>query len=271
MTIAPAPWAVRRLVNVWLVSNSARRVRWNRSILPVVVGDRGNVRRCSIPYWRQVASNSTSTGGAKNRPVNTPASPRIAGSLEASESLRAHVRRWDARRGRLPASRLTTTEVSSHLTQAQYGPLWRFALFRSAHHGLTVSRRKLGFIDYNGAPPDAGRSEGSHPVACSLRVGAVNASLRGRFVTRCRRTTGARSSALQTSAHVDVDGYVVGSCIIDPQASTMSRPGPTLFHQAIVVAERARHPHRMLYAIDPVPRKHHSSWISSDRQTAKGR
>ena len=60
------------------VGNSARRVRWNRSIFPVVVGDRGAVSRCSMPFSRQIRSKSTSIGGCPNRPVNTlPLSVRI--------------------------------------------------------------------------------------------------------------------------------------------------------------------------------------------------
>jgi hypothetical protein len=60
------------------VSNSARRVRWNRSILPVVVGDRGWVNKCSMPFSRQIRSNNTSVGGVKNFPVNTrPLSVKI--------------------------------------------------------------------------------------------------------------------------------------------------------------------------------------------------
>ena len=54
-------------------------MRWNRSILPVVVGDRGWVNRCVIPFSRQIRSNNTSTGGWLNRPVNTlPLSVRIS-------------------------------------------------------------------------------------------------------------------------------------------------------------------------------------------------
>jgi hypothetical protein len=50
----------------------------DRSIFPVVVGERGAVSRCSIPFSRQIRSNSTSTGGWWNRPVNTfPLSVRI--------------------------------------------------------------------------------------------------------------------------------------------------------------------------------------------------
>ena len=60
------------------VRNSVRIARWNRSTFPVVVGDRGWVSRCSIPFSRQIRSKSTSTGGWLNRPVNTfPLSVRI--------------------------------------------------------------------------------------------------------------------------------------------------------------------------------------------------
>jgi hypothetical protein len=70
--------AVLSVRNTWVVSNSVRRVRWNRSILPVVVGERGAVRRCSMPFSRQIRSKRTSTGGWWNRPVNTfPLSVRI--------------------------------------------------------------------------------------------------------------------------------------------------------------------------------------------------
>ena len=44
----------------------------SRSILPVVVGDLGLVRRGVMPFSRQIRSNSTSAGrGLMNRPVNT--------------------------------------------------------------------------------------------------------------------------------------------------------------------------------------------------------
>ena len=45
-------------------------------------------------------------------------------------------------RERLPASGLTRIEASSHLTQLQFGPLWRLALFRSAHDTLTDRRQR---------------------------------------------------------------------------------------------------------------------------------
>jgi hypothetical protein len=44
---------------------------WNRSTFPVVVGVRGLVLRATMPFSRQIRSNSTSTGrGCWNRPVN---------------------------------------------------------------------------------------------------------------------------------------------------------------------------------------------------------
>jgi hypothetical protein len=42
--------------------NSRRRLWWNRSILPVVVGDRGAVWRWEMPFSLQIRSNNTSTG-----------------------------------------------------------------------------------------------------------------------------------------------------------------------------------------------------------------
>jgi hypothetical protein len=41
-------------------------VRWNRSILPVVVGDRTLVKQQVMPFWRQIRSNSTSDGIARS-------------------------------------------------------------------------------------------------------------------------------------------------------------------------------------------------------------
>jgi len=40
--------------------NSFFRVLWNRSPFPVVVGDRGAVNKCWIPFSRQTRSNNTS-------------------------------------------------------------------------------------------------------------------------------------------------------------------------------------------------------------------
>jgi hypothetical protein len=58
--------------------NSRRSVLWNRSTLPVVVGDRGAVSRCLMPFSRHIRSNSTSAVPLPNRPVNTlPLSVRI--------------------------------------------------------------------------------------------------------------------------------------------------------------------------------------------------
>ena len=51
--------------------NSRRSVLCHRSTLPVVVGDRGAVRRCLMPFSRQIRSNKTSIGLAENRPVST--------------------------------------------------------------------------------------------------------------------------------------------------------------------------------------------------------
>ena len=44
-----------------------------------MVGERGWVKRCVIPFSRQIRSNNTSTGGWLNRPVNTlPLSVKIS-------------------------------------------------------------------------------------------------------------------------------------------------------------------------------------------------
>src|SRR4029079_13021209 len=49
------------------------------STLPVVVGDRGAVRMCLMPFSRQIRSNSTSPVPGPNRPGNTlPLSVRIS-------------------------------------------------------------------------------------------------------------------------------------------------------------------------------------------------
>ena len=57
-----AAWACPRLVDAASARNSSRRVRWKRSIFPVVVGERTPVSRCVMPFWRQIRSNSTSDG-----------------------------------------------------------------------------------------------------------------------------------------------------------------------------------------------------------------
>ena len=63
-------------------SNSSRRkVRWNRSTFPVVVGDAGSVSRWAMPLWRQILSNNTSPP-RPNRPVNC-----LALSVNASSGI----------------------------------------------------------------------------------------------------------------------------------------------------------------------------------------
>ena len=76
---ALACWAALMLVNGYAPArNSARRLGWKRSIFPIVVGLRGWVSRCSMPFCRQIASKSPSTGGWLKRPVNTlPLSVKI--------------------------------------------------------------------------------------------------------------------------------------------------------------------------------------------------
>ncbi len=51
--------------------NSRLRVLWNRSTLPVVVGERGAVSRWRMPLSRQIRSNTTSPEPEPKRPVNT--------------------------------------------------------------------------------------------------------------------------------------------------------------------------------------------------------
>src|SRR5438445_7759105 len=63
-----AAWALVRSLKTCRVSSSSRSVLWNRSIFPVVVGERGWVRRCSMPFSRQIRSKSTSAGGCAKRP-----------------------------------------------------------------------------------------------------------------------------------------------------------------------------------------------------------
>ena len=52
-------------------AHSARRVRWNRSILPVVVGEYGAVRMWRIPLSVHIRSNSTGPTPGPKRAVNT--------------------------------------------------------------------------------------------------------------------------------------------------------------------------------------------------------
>jgi len=64
--------------------NSARIVLCSRSTLPVVVGQRGAVSRCRIPFSAQIRSNITSATEPRgpNRPVKTfPLSVRIASGM----------------------------------------------------------------------------------------------------------------------------------------------------------------------------------------------
>ena len=65
-------WASSMLTNgSCTVSSSCCRVWCRRSILPVVVGERGLVSRWVMPFSRQIRSNSTSAGrGLPKRPVN---------------------------------------------------------------------------------------------------------------------------------------------------------------------------------------------------------
>ena len=59
--------------------NSRRSVLCHRSTFPVVVGDRGAVRRWLMPFSRQIRSKSTSPVPGPKRPVNTlPLSDRIS-------------------------------------------------------------------------------------------------------------------------------------------------------------------------------------------------
>ena len=87
-----AVWASCREGNVRSARNSLRRLWWNRSILPVVVGERTPVWRCEIPFSRQIRSNSTSTGWGPNRPVKTLpfVGQDLIGDPVASERLREH-------------------------------------------------------------------------------------------------------------------------------------------------------------------------------------
>jgi hypothetical protein len=104
-----------------VLRNSARILRWKRSILPVVVGLRGWVSRCSIPLSRQMRSKSTSTGGWLNRPVNTlPLSVKICSGAPLVASAPANLRRP---RGcaRVPSTVRTHTFGSDHRAGQGYG------------------------------------------------------------------------------------------------------------------------------------------------------
>jgi hypothetical protein len=53
-------WAALSDEKTLPVRNSVRSVRWNRSILPVVVGDRGAVSGWVMPFSRQIRSKRVS-------------------------------------------------------------------------------------------------------------------------------------------------------------------------------------------------------------------
>jgi hypothetical protein len=65
------PLHVRHVENERVESSSSRSVRWNRSILPVVVGERTAVSRWRIPFSRQIRSNRTSCRLRAARSLNT--------------------------------------------------------------------------------------------------------------------------------------------------------------------------------------------------------
>ena len=53
-----------------VVEQFALQLRWNRSSLPMVVGERGFLSRCVMPFSRQIRSNITSPPPRLNRAVN---------------------------------------------------------------------------------------------------------------------------------------------------------------------------------------------------------
>jgi hypothetical protein len=64
-------WAAATLAKTVPSRHSCCSVWWNRSTLPVVVGECGLVSRWMMPFSRQIRSNSTSPPrGRPNRPVN---------------------------------------------------------------------------------------------------------------------------------------------------------------------------------------------------------
>ena len=67
------------MAKIWPPKNSWRNVRWKRSILPVVVGDAGAVRRWVMPFSRQILSKRASAGLRPKRAVKTlPLSVKIS-------------------------------------------------------------------------------------------------------------------------------------------------------------------------------------------------
>ena len=66
-----AAWASATGANGGCSSGSSlRRLRWNRSTFPVVVGLRGLVSRCLMPFSRHIRSSITSPPPALKRAVN---------------------------------------------------------------------------------------------------------------------------------------------------------------------------------------------------------
>ena len=103
-----AAWAAARLVNgTASLSSSRRKLPWNRSIFPVVVGVRGWVSRCLIPLSRQIRSNSTSPP-LPNRSVNclplslstSPGTPNLCSAAA------------NARQTARPVARVTTEAIT---------------------------------------------------------------------------------------------------------------------------------------------------------------
>lgn len=67
MVVSPCPVVDRRLGVLTIGKNLSRGnsvfvVLWNRSVMPVVVGERGAVRRAVILFSRQICSNSALPG-----------------------------------------------------------------------------------------------------------------------------------------------------------------------------------------------------------------
>jgi len=72
-------WTMASEGKIRPLRNSWRKVRWKRSILPVVVGDAGAVSRWMMPFSRQILSKRTSVGFSPKRLVKTlPLSVKIS-------------------------------------------------------------------------------------------------------------------------------------------------------------------------------------------------
>ena len=76
----------------WSSSSSRRKVRWNLSIFPVVVGDAGWVSRCVIALWRQILSNNTSPPLPKRSVNCLPLSVKISSGTPYRRSAAANAR-----------------------------------------------------------------------------------------------------------------------------------------------------------------------------------